>query len=193
MQQPSSEYVLFTLLERYGFSSQQVHQIHDTITQNRLACGKTWSSDTHAVLLDRGNIVVNTLNNKPFKPMRIPETGTYIIDSAEHKIKLEVLPYEGMQSISKEASCACVDADKVAFPLTLRLYSNGDKFIPFGMRQHKLVSDYLTDKKRNLFDKREQLVLTTHNNEIVWVVNERVDNRFRVSDSTNAVLKIALL
>ena len=61
------------------------------------------------------------------------------------------------------------------------------------MRQHKLVSDYLTDKKRNLFDKREQLVLTTHNNEIVWVVNERVDNRFRVSDSTNAALKIALL
>ena len=193
MQQPSSEYVLFTLLERYGFSSQQVHQIHDTISQNRLACGKTWSSDTHAVLLDRGNIVVNSLNNQPFKPMRIPETGTYIIDTAEHKIKLEVLPYEGMQSISKEASCACVDADKVAYPLTLRLYSNGDKFIPFGMRQHKLVSDYLTDKKRNLFDKREQMVLTTHNNEIVWVVNERVDNRFRVSDSTNAVLKIALL
>ena len=69
----------------------------------------------------------------------------------------------------------------------------GDRFVPFGMRNKKLLSDFLTDKKKNLFEKRRQLVLTSANGDIIWVVGERVDNRVRVDDTTSTVLRISLL
>ena len=61
------------------------------------------------------------------------------------------------------------DASAVAFPLTVRPAAPGDRFIPFGMKGSKLVSDYLTDAKLNLFDKRRQLIVTDARRRIVWL------------------------
>ena len=66
----------------------------------------------------------------------------------------------------------------------------GDRFVPFGMNGSKLISDFLTDAKKSLYEKRCQLVVTDANGEIVWVANERTDNRFRVTDATKRVLII---
>ena len=66
----------------------------------------------------------------------------------------------------------------------------GDRFIPFGMKGSKLVSDYLTDIKMNLFDKRRQLVVTSADGRIIWLVNQRPDNRCRLTSETKFVLKI---
>ena len=60
------------------------------------------------------------------------------------------------------------------------------------MRGSKLISDYMTDIKRSGFEKEEQLVITNANGEIMWLVNERPDNRYKVTDKTNMILKIVL-
>ena len=52
------------------------------------------------------------------------------------------------------------------------------------------VSDYLTDIKMNLFDKRRQLVVTSADGRIIWLVNQRPDNRCRLTSETKFVLKI---
>ena len=44
----------------------------------------------------------------------------------------------------------CKRADGLqAERITYRLTQQGDRFKPFGMKGTKLVSDYLTDRKRN--------------------------------------------
>ena len=63
--------------------------------------------------------------------------------------------------------------------------------MPFGMNGSKLVSDYLTDKKKTLFEKRKQLVLVNSNNDILWLVGERPDNRYCITDKTTDVLVIS--
>ena len=68
----------------------------------------------------------------------------------------------------------------------------GDRFVPFGMTGSRLVSDYLTDLKVSLFDKRRQLVVTDAQDTIVWLVGRRTDNRFRISESTTSTLRISL-
>ena len=87
---------------------------------------------------------------------------------------------------------AYVDAAAVQGGLTLRKWQSGDKFIPFGMKGFKSVRNYLRDKKFSRFNKERQLVVCDGEGRVVWLVNERVDNRFRVTSETRFVIKLTL-
>ncbi|MBR6827512.1 MAG: tRNA lysidine(34) synthetase TilS, partial [Prevotella sp.] len=95
--------------------------------------------------------------------------------------------------VSKTPDCATVDLSKVQFPLTLRPVREGDAFCPFGMTGHRLVSDYLTDLKLSVLEKRRQLVITDATGTILWLVGHRTDNRFRVTNDTNNILRLTLI
>ena len=69
----------------------------------------------------------------------------------------------------------------------------GDRFVPFGMKGSKLVSDFLTDRKKTRYEKAKQLVVTDKTGNIAWLVNERPDNRFCITDDTRNVLILCLL
>ena len=77
-------------------------------------------------------------------------------------------------------------------PLTLRPVVSGDRFSPLGMKGQKLVSDFMTDLKLPILQKRRQLVVTDRDGEILWLTGLRSDNRYRVSEQTTSVLRIAL-
>jgi tRNA(Ile)-lysidine synthase len=62
--------------------------------------------------------------------------------------------------------------------------------MPYGMCGTKLVSDYLTDKKYNLFQRRRQKVLVDASGEIVWLLKERVSQKVAVTDNTINVLTV---
>ena len=69
----------------------------------------------------------------------------------------------------------------------------GDRFVPFGMHHSKLLSDFLTDLKRSVFDKRRQLVVIDASGRVLWVVGERTDNRFRVDGNTAKILTLTMM
>lgn len=182
-QQPSPETLLFHMLKKYGFSSSQIEQIHCNINA---PTGRIYSSDTHTLVFDRGYLVVAE-KITDFEPYKIPETGTYVLDNIRIAIKLQTI--DKSFSISRESFVATIDAGKVKFPLYLRRVEVGDRFVPFGMKGSKLVSDYLTDCKKNIIEKSRQLVVTDADGHIVWLVGERTDNRFRISsDSSQALI-----
>ena len=93
--------------------------------------------------------------------------------------------------IKRDKELAYLDADKITFPLTIRRWKLGDKFIPLGMIGKKNVSDYLTDKKMNVSQKKKQCVVCS-GVDIVWLVNERIDNRYRITEKTKRVLIIQI-
>ena len=84
---------------------------------------------------------------------------------------------------------AQIDADKLQWPLTLRRWREGDRFVPFGMTGHKKVGDFLTDCKVSTVEKQRQFVLESAG-EIVWLVGRRIDDRFKLTPDTENVLKI---
>ena len=61
------------------------------------------------------------------------------------------------------------------------------------MKGSRLVSDYLTDKKRTIFEKRRQLAVCSADGRLAWLVGERTDQRFAVGDATRRVLSITML
>ena len=190
-QQPSPEYTLHEILSPRGFTSAQIDQIYGSL--DSCSAGKTIASDSHELAFDRGSLLVQPRTNvaDAARSMRIPETGTYVFsDSLKIKIAAEDCGDDYVPS--RAADCVCLDASDIKFPLTLRHIEQGDRFVPFGMNGMKLVSDYLTDRKKNVFEKRQQLVLTDAQQRIVWLVGERTDNRFRITPHTQQALRLTI-
>ena len=187
----SPEYVLFVALKGYGFSSTQIQEIARCVTNN--AQGKTWRSQTHELLADRGRLIVEKVPTGESAPRSIPVDGLYAFDDLGMRFNIRTYPIEEIGQIEKDKKHLYLDAERAPYPLKIRRVQKGDRFVPFGMKRDKLLSDYLTNEKKNIFEKRRQLVITTHDDIITWVVNERADNRFRITSSTTIVREIALL
>ena len=94
--------------------------------------------------------------------------------------------------IPRTANVIAVDADRLKFPLTVRLPKEGDRFTPFGMQGSKLVSDFLTDQKLSLLEKCRQLIVLDSTDRILWVVALRPDNHFRITASTRTILRLSI-
>ena len=187
--QPSAECVLFEILQEYGFTSPQIVQVNNLLS--KYTTGTMFYSDDYELLFNRERILIGKKRESSdmSRVMKIPELGTYVY-SNDIKIKFTNEYADATYKPSKEKFRACLDASVVKFPLVVRHIQKGDRFVPFGMKSTKLVSDYLTDRKRNLFEKYNQLVVSDATGRIVWLVGERTDNRFAVKSHTTSVLII---
>ena len=120
--------------------------------------------------------------------MKIPEPGNYRYDES---MRFDVTITDDL-TISKSPDVVSLDAEEVRFPLIVRSVETGDRFVPFGMTGHKLVSDYLTDRKLSVLEKRRQLVMTDRDGNILWLVGQRVDHHYRITAQTTKVLRIVI-
>ena len=187
----SSEYVVFEWLKNYGFNGSQVRQI-----LNADSGGIVSSASGYDVLKDRTRLIVEKTDvtfqahrnviSMPSKRIVVPEEGTYILDE-NSKVKVRKCAVY----VSKDPYVATLDADKVAFPLTVRRVEEGDWMVPYGMKGRKLLSDLMTGLKMNVFEKRRQLVVVDSQGIIVWAVGLRTDHRVAVGDQTKTVLEIS--
>ena len=78
------------------------------------------------------------------------------------------------------------DHSNLNFPLSIRKWTPGDFFYPYGMKGVKKLSDYFTDEKLSPVDK-ENIWLLCNNNDIIWIIGHRTDNRYRVTSKTKKV------
>lgn len=182
--EPSTEQALFHFLHPRGFTPAQIRQIADNLDASS---GRRWLSPTHELLSDRGRLTVYPIESDAPKPMRIPETGRYSYAN-EATLRVSKVARDGGFSIPTRPDAAAMDADKARLPLTIRRTAQGDKFVPLGMKGFKLVSDFLTDQKKSLWEKRHQLVVCDADGQIVWLVGNRLDHRARITEATQQVL-----
>ena len=182
---PSPLCLLHEWLSPYGFNRTQIEQILTCVDGGS---GREFTSATHTLVIDRDAMMIEPVS-VPMKPLVIPEPGNYRL-SDDRLLKVDS---SDNVSISKLADCATLDKAKVLFPLTVRPVQSGDVFSPFGMEGRKLVSDFLTDRKLSILEKRRQLVVTDATGAILWLVGLRTDNRFRVNSDTTAILRLTLL
>jgi tRNA(Ile)-lysidine synthase len=181
---PSLSSLLHEWLSPLGFNSTQTEQIVGCMNQT----GREFHSATHTLVVDREFLELAPIK-EPIKPLKIPEPGTYRYED-QTAFKFEIATDT---TVSRDDYVATLDADKVQFPLTVRLVQQGDRFAPFGMKRGtKLVSDYMTDQKLSILEKRHQKVVTDATGAIVWVIGLRTDNRFRISNDTKRSLRITI-
>lgn len=82
-----------------------------------------------------------------------------------------------------------VDISRCTKNFELRNWKVGDRFHPIGMKGSKKISDFLTEQKVPVAERKNKLVLT-NSGKIVWVVGYRIDDRFKVTNKTKKVFEL---
>ena len=184
----SPESILFEILKEYGFGKEVIQEAHLALESQS---GKKFYSDTHSLIKDRNYFRLCLLEQQI-------ENSVYYIneDDAEKTapLSMKIITQEkiNIPEIIKEKRIAYFDTDKLVFPLILRKWEKGDRFIPFGMSGSQKLSDYFNNQKFTKPDKENTWILCSEQ-EIIWVVGHRTDNRFRVKTETKRVSIIKLL
>ena len=188
---PSPSYLLFYILKPLGFSSSQIAEMVSHLDGQT---GQLWYSPSHELTHDRGVFMVLPREEAVPRELVIPETGRYVYDEQlSLRLTERALPPSASVSFSKNLTIVDLDAASICFPLTLRRVAEGDRFTPLGMRGTQLVSDFLTNLKRNRFEKRNQLVLLDAAGTILWVLGLRINDRFKLTPQSSSCLQIEIL
>jgi tRNA(Ile)-lysidine synthase len=170
--------VLFELFKPYGISNVRLNDLVKIIE------GRTGSkiiTPTHRIMKNRREIIVSD---------EFPGADTF--HSIRNLTELRNIPeivsaryveIAGKSKFPVDTSIACIDAAKISFPLIIRKWKAGDHFQPLGMKHNKKLSDYFIDNKYSGLDKENALILE-YDEKIVWIIGDRIDNRFRITKST---------
>ena len=188
---PSPSYLLFYILKPLGFSSSQIAEMVSHLDGQT---GQLWYSSTHEVTHDRGVFMILPREETEPHQLVIPETGRYVYDEQlSLRLTERVLTPSSNVSFSKNPTVVDLDSSSIRFPLSLRRVAEGDRFTPLGMRGTQLVSDFLTNLKRNRFEKRNQLVLLDATGTILWVLGLRINDHFKLTSQSTSCLQIEIL
>ena len=176
---------LYEAIKSNGFSKSMLTDLWEA----KLSGAKVQSA-SHMLYKDREVLILSKIELKANDSYEIAVKNA-TMETTFGKIKIEVdanLP--DLKSITKQE--CYLDIEKLHFPLTLRRWEHGDRFKPLGMKGFKKISDFLIDKKIPLASKDSIWVLCSQE-EIVWVLNHRLDDRFKVTQETEEVLKLEVV
>lgn len=184
---PSPESVLFELLKPYGFGTDIIRTIYKAMDAQS---GKVFYSSDYCVVKDRDKFIISDSHKNNHCIYVIRKEDTFL----EKPFKLSLLFCEKKDDflVDKSKNTACLDADKLQFPLFLRRWKAGDKFIPFGMNGYQKLSDYFNNNKFSKIQKENTWLLVS-GNDIVWIINHRIDDRFKVNKSTRNLYILKVL
>lgn len=171
---------LYQWLKEYGFMAWD--DIYDLVEAQS---GKCILSEQFRLIKDRDFLILSPQKNFKNDEYFIEENENLI----EFPIKLQLSDESHIENPTDKS--IFVDKETLKFPLKIRKWQEGDYFYPSGMSGKKKVSKYFKDEKFSLIDK-ENVWLLCSNNQIVWIIGHRADNRFIANKKTQQQLKIKI-
>lgn len=178
-----SDSLLWRVVREYGFN---IDQCHDMMQAMQSQSGKKFIGTSHLLTLDREYIIISPYDDA-YKAVTIHEKNENVVRGGW---EISVGRSES-RDISTNPIVASLDAAKIKFPITWRYWQPGDSFYPLGMENRKKLSDFLIDRKIPLADKNGISVLES-DGEIIWVVGHRIDNRYKITPETKAVITFSV-
>ncbi|MHA7844445.1 MAG: tRNA lysidine(34) synthetase TilS [Winogradskyella sp.] len=179
---------LFEMFKDYGFS-----EWNDVVNLLDAETGKYVVSNTHKLIKHREFLILTDCH---YELVSESQSGLFFtksdIEIGKVQTPIGILFFDEAEALLDNSKTTIyVNLEKLKYPLELRPWETGDVFHPIGMKGKKKVSKFLKDEKLTPFEKKDTWVLTSEN-KIVWVVGRRADERFKVTDQTNQILKIEL-
>lgn len=173
--------LLFELLKTYDFTETVVDEVIDA--ENKQS-GTSFYSTSHRLTVDREALIVTRIAGGLEKENMMIHPADHLIVLPGQTLKMT---FSDTVSFENNLSMAFVDADKLIFPLVLRTWQEGDRFMPMGMHNYKKLSDFFIDQKIPLPEKNTIPILINGNGEVIWVTGLRQDNRYKVTGTTKKV------
>ena len=185
---PSPATILYELLKPYGFSPLVADEAFNSLEKES---GKLFYSPGYCLLKDRDCLWLEAIEQKTTVEEYVLTEDDISAGVWRGPISLSITKSAVTKdfSIQKDKMVAYFDYSKLSFPLTLRKWKEGDSFVPFGMKGRKKLSDYFSDHKFSRIEKLHTWLLCS-GEDIIWIVGERSDNRFRLDETSTNVLII---
>ena len=174
------------LIKNYGFKATQIEEVVKLLKASDGAYIET-SSHRFIKWKTQIQIVANDAS-----------TEHIIINREDINVqgKWENLHFEIKQItevvINPSPKYAYLDADLVQWPLLLRTWQSSDYFYPLGFRKKKKLNHFLGGLKLSPTLKA-RITLLIMGDKILWVTGKRIDDRFKVTNSTKLVLVITYI
>ena len=180
----NNKLIIFEWLNPKGFNKDQINNIELSIKKGD--SGKIFYSDNYKLYRESDKLLLEPLKED------VNENVNIVIENINSKIQgynISIINIDKDFKISNDKNTAQLDFEKIIFPLTISEWKKGDKFQPLGMNNNKLVSDFITDLKIPSRNKHNILTLKSEE-EILWIVGYRIDNRYRITENTKTILQI---
>lgn len=185
---PEPTLFLSDMLQPYGFN---YWQIKDIVSHLSSGSGKVFYSGDYQLTIDRKALILS-------KKSTIIQN--IIIDSTTDQFEFSNKTFllnrhqANVSTAETSASKVVIDSAKLNYPLVMRQWRQGDRFLPKGMKgKSKKVSDLFTDHKLSNPAKERTGILVNGNGEIIWVAGLRLDERYAASPDTKEILSISIL
>lgn len=180
--------IVFEIIKDFGFTAHQTGEVIGLLTSDT---GKYIPSASHRIIKNRNWLIIS--------PNQTSEAINILVEETSKKIKFQpgTISFD-MINVDKFSGhiqtanhIAQLDAGEIKFPLLLRKWKTGDYFYPLGMNRKKKLSRFFIDQKLSITQKENTWVLEM-DKKIIWVVGMRIDNRFKVINSTKNILQVTL-
>jgi tRNA(Ile)-lysidine synthase len=176
--------ILFEIFRPYGINS---GTLEDLINIMQGGSGGEVFSGSHRFIRNRDEILIYAGREKSFISRDISDfDGLTAIRGIE---SVTIRKITKRFRMPENHNTVCLDADLVSLPLTIRNWQPGDSFFPLGMNKKKKLSDFFTDRKYSTADKENALIMISQE-QIVCIIGERIDNRYRITPSSRRALII---
>ncbi|MGN0189888.1 MAG: tRNA lysidine(34) synthetase TilS [Candidatus Cryptobacteroides sp.] len=190
------KYLLYHILEPYGFASSVLSSVEDLVSSGRTFSGKRFESDGFVLMTQRDGMLIcpKTDSSRPDGTLVISGPGDYSFCGT--RFRVEVFDRPGDMPLRQPEGVLILDAERLPFPFVCRAWSYGDWFVPFGMKGRKKLSDFFADLKYTQVQKDSAVILTAASSEasrIAAVLGKRIDEAFRITQKTPSVLRITVL
>lgn len=186
--------MVYEIIRDHGFTA---HQTDEVVALLKSETGKYIQSATHRILKNRNWIIIAPIQNADAEIICI-EAADSKIAFQQGKISMELLTAKNFKPQTTNL-VAQLNASGIKFPLLLRKWKPGDYFYPLGMQNlpagrggKKKLSRFFIDQKRSLIQKERTWVIEM-DKKIIWVVGMRIDDRFKITGSTENILQITLI
>ena len=179
--------LIYEIISEYGFSEKQIEEV---IRLAESDSGRYINSP------DNANRIIKHRHWFIISPVSSGEVENIIIEKEDSNVNfpLGMLRIETTSNIEPQTSnmVATLDAKEIEFPLLLRKWKQGDYFYPLGMKKKKKLARFFIDQKLSKTQKENAWIIEM-NKKIIWVVGNRIDERFKITDKTRSVLKISFI
>lgn len=213
------EYVLFRLLEPFGFTSSVVADLASVLKSDGTVSGRTFVAHEYLAVTSAKEISVFRIGNRdgnrqdghfdklcdraaPFAEpaasvaehvettgIAIEGPGTYSLNGVKFSVSLS----DDVRNVRTVAGETKSDTAGIPFPFTVRHWKNGDWMRPLGMRGRKKLSDIFVDLKFSLTEKKKALVIADEGSHVLALVGHRIDDSVKVTKATSSVTVIRLI
>jgi tRNA(Ile)-lysidine synthase len=154
---------------------------------------------SHVVLTERVVAAENAAATVSLFRYRLPVPGEvtlieagYIVSAEPAADRARTADVEAIRAASGNGSAAVIREGSWTGPLAVRNRRPGDRFRPLGLEGQKKLQDFFVDRKVARRDRDGVPLVVDESDRIVWVAGHGIDEAFRVTDASQAVVILKL-